>query len=106
MPLRAPASASVSQPVAASPFRHLLVASLRQFQRLFPDDATCAAHLERSRWSGKSVCPRCGVVGGPYCIAMRPGVLTRRACRRQTELTVGTVMERSRTLLSTWFWAA
>ena len=31
---------------------------------------------------------------------------TCRACRRQTGLTVGTVMERSHTPLSTWFWAA
>ena len=29
-----------------------------------------------------------------------------RKCRRQTGLTVGTVMERSHTPLSTWFWAA
>ena len=46
------------------------------------------------------------IVGEPYRIATRAGVLTCRACRRQTGLTVGTVMERSRTPLSTWFWAA
>jgi len=33
-------------------------------------------------------------------------VLACRKCRRQTGLTVGTVMERSHTPLSTWFWAA
>jgi len=38
--------------------------------------------------------------------ATRPGVLTCRKCRRQTGLTVGTVMESSHTPLSTWFWAA
>lgn len=43
---------------------------------------------------------------GLFRIATRPGVLTCRACRRQTGLTVGTVMERSHTPLSTWFWAA
>ena len=80
--------------------------SLPEFQRLFPDDATCAAYLERSRWGDGFACPHCGVVGEPYRIATRPGVLTCRACRRQTGLTVGTVMERSRTPLSTWFWAA
>src|SRR3954468_764080 len=51
-------------------------------------------------------CPNCGVVGEPFRIATRPGVLTCRACRRQTGLTVGTVMERSHTPLSVWFWAA
>ena len=45
-------------------------------------------------------------MGEPFRIATRPGVLTCRACRRQTGLTVGTVMEHSHTPLSTWFWAA
>ena len=60
---------------------------------------TRSARLERSRWGDGFVCPHCGVVGD-YRI-----VLTC-ACHRQTGLTVGTVMERSRTPLSTWFWAA
>jgi len=80
--------------------------SLPEFQRLFPDDAACAAYLERARWAGGFACPQCGGVGEPFRIATRPGVLTCRACRRQTGLTVGTVMQRSHTPLSTWFWAA
>ena len=80
--------------------------SLPEFQRLFSDDAACAAYLEKARWGDGFACPRCGVVGEPFRIATRPGVLTCRACRRQTGLTVGTVMERSHTPLSTWFWAA
>jgi hypothetical protein len=47
-----------------------------------------------------------GATGEPFRIATRPGVLTCRKCRRQTGLTVGTVMERSHTPLSIWFWAA
>ena len=65
--------------------------SLPEFQRLFSDDAACAAYLERARWGDGFACPRCGVVGEPFRIATRPGVLTCRACRRQTGLTVGTV---------------
>ena len=80
--------------------------SLPEFQRLFPDDGACAAYLERIRWGDGFACPHCGIVGEPFRIATRPGVLTCRACRRQTGLTVGTVMERSHTPLSTWFWAA
>src|SRR6202047_2268123 len=30
--------------------------SLREFQKLFPDDAACAAYLERARWHGGFVC--------------------------------------------------
>ena len=39
-------------------------------------------------------------------LVSRPGVLECRACRRQSGLLVGTVMERSHTPLSVWFWAA
>jgi len=80
--------------------------SLPEFQRLFPDDAACAVFLERTRWRDGFACPHCGVAAEPFRIATRPGVLTCRACRRQTGLMVGTVMERSHTPLSTWFWAA
>ncbi len=80
--------------------------SLPDFQRLFPDDAACATYLEKARWADGFACPYCGVVGEPFRIATRPGVLTCRACRRQTGLTVGTIMERSHTPLSVWFWAA
>jgi hypothetical protein len=31
--------------------------SLPEFQRLFPDDAACAAYLEKTRWSGGFICP-------------------------------------------------
>src|ERR1700722_12138034 len=87
---------------AALPFPQ----SLPEFQRLFPDDMACAAYLERLRRQNGFVCPHCRVTGVPFHIATRPGVLTCRKCRRQTGLTVGTVMERSHTPLSTWFWAA
>ena len=80
--------------------------SLPEFQRLFPDHAACAAYLERARWADGFSCPHCGCIGEPFRIATRPGVLTCRKCRKQTGLTVGTVMERSHTPLNIWFWAA
>src|ERR1700680_4996711 len=87
---------------AALPFPQ----SLPEFQRLFPDDAACAEYLEKARWGDGFVCPHCGVTCERFRIATRPGVLACRKCRRQTGLTVGTVMERSHTPLSVWFWAA
>jgi transposase-like protein len=80
--------------------------SLPGFLRLFPDDAACAAYLERSRWPDGFTCPHCGVLGDPFRFENRPGVLRCRACRKNTGLTVGTVMERSHTPLSVWFWAS
>lgn len=80
--------------------------SLPEFQHLFLDEAACAVYLERARrWSDGFVCPPCGTPGEPYRYATRPGVLCCRKCRRETRLTAGTVMERTHTPLSVWFWA-
>lgn len=80
--------------------------SLPEFQRLFPDDAACASYLERCRWPEMFRCPTCGVGGDPFRFAARPGVLRCRACRKDTSLTAGTVMHRTHSPLSTWFWGA
>jgi hypothetical protein len=80
--------------------------SLPEFQRLFPDDVACAGYLQKARWAEGFTCPHCREVGEPFRVATRPGILTCRQCRRQTGLTAGTVMERSHTPLSIWFWAA
>ena len=84
------------------PFPH----SLPEFQRLFPDDAACAAYLEQARWGDGFACPHCGTAGEPFHFENRPGVLRCRKCRQNTGLTVGTVMGRSHTPLNVWFWAA
>lgn len=80
--------------------------SLPEFQQLFPDEAACAAYLERARWSEGFICDHCGSSDEPYRFANRPGVLRCRHCNRDTSLTAGTVMERTHTALSVWFWAA
>jgi transposase-like protein len=80
--------------------------SLPEFQQLFPDDAACVAYLEKMRWSTGFICPHCEERGEPFRFENRPGVLRCRKCRKNTGLTVGTVMERSHTPLSIWFWAA
>lgn len=80
--------------------------SLPEFQRLFPDDAACADYLEKIRWEHGFTCPHCGTVGEPFRFANRPHVLRCRKCRSDIALTAGTVMERTRTPLATWFWAA
>ena len=80
--------------------------SLPEFQRLFPDEAACAAYLEHARWSDGFVCRHCGEDDEPYRFVNRPGVLRCRHCDRDTSLTAGTVMARTHTPLSVWFWAA
>mgnify|MGYP003769721937 FL=1 len=56
--------------------------SLPEFQQLFPDEAKCAAYLEKARWVDGFVCPHCHAAGDPFRIATRPGVLRCRKCRR------------------------
>ena len=48
------------------PFPH----SLPEFQRLFPDDAACAAYLEKARWGDGFACPHCGTAGGDVPISV------------------------------------
>lgn len=80
--------------------------SLPEFQRLFPDEVACATYLERARWCDGFACRHCGMADEPYRFANRCGVLRCRHCGRDTSLTAGTVMERTHTPLSVWFWAA
>ena len=79
--------------------------SLTQFQEAFPDEAACAAFLFERRWPGGFTCPSCGRI--------RVAVLRSRAhtyecldCGRQTSITAGTVMHRSKLPLTVWFSAA
>ena len=80
--------------------------SLPEFQKMFPDDAACARYLEAIRWRDGFACSKCGIAAEPFRFANRPGVLRCKGCKRDTALTAGTVMERTHTPLSTWFWAA
>lgn len=87
-------------------WEHPFPKTLPQFQKLFRDDAACAAYLEGAKWPKGFVCPHCQEKGEPFRMTTRTAVLTCRKCRKQTSLTVGTVMARSHSPLTTWFWGA
>jgi transposase-like protein len=75
--------------------------------RLFPDDAACAAYLEQVRWPDGFACQYCGWDGEPCRFPKRSSIVLRcRRCQRDTSLTADTVMHRTHTPISTWFWAA
>ena len=84
------------------PFPH----SLLEFQKLFPDEAACAQYLEGAKWPKGFVCPCCKAAGEPFRFINKPGTLRCRACRKDARLTAGTVMERTHTPLTVWFWGA
>lgn len=57
--------------------------SLRDFQRLFPDDDACGRYLEGAKWPQGFTCPHCQEKGEPVRLAMRPGVLAEAQAQQQ-----------------------
>jgi hypothetical protein len=79
--------------------------SLAEFQKSFPDEESCAAFLIKRRWPDGFACPGCGkcrAVG----LKSRPRLHECLDCGRQTSVTAGTAMHRSKLPLTAWFWAA
>ena len=79
--------------------------SLAEFKKSFSDEESCAAFLFKQRWPDGFVCPGCGerrMVG----LKSRPRLHECLDCGRQTSVTAGTTMHRSKLPLTTWFWAA
>lgn len=79
--------------------------SLAEFQKAFADEASCATFLFKRRWPAGFVCPACGKRRA-NALKTRPRLFECLDCGRQTSLTAGTVMHRSRLPLTTWFQAA
>lgn len=71
---------------------------------MFPDDETCSAYLEELRWGRTFVCPSCEAVTTPW--RQTRGRLVCPECRHQTTPTAGTILDKTRTPLTTWFEAA
>ena len=84
--------------------------TLPDFQKHFPNDEACIAHLYTKRFPAGFVCSHCGQhegdAGAPYSFVNRPTVYRCRNCKRDTWLTAGTIMHRSKQPLCSWFLAA
>jgi predicted RNA-binding Zn-ribbon protein involved in translation (DUF1610 family) len=79
--------------------------SLTEFQEAFPDEASCAAFLFERRWPDGFVCPVCGN-GRAAVLKSRAYTYECSGCGRQTSITAGTAMHRTKLPLTVWFWAA
>ncbi len=78
--------------------------TLREFQRRFADEKACRDYLAASRWPDGYQCPRCG---GGEALELPTRLLWRcKRCGRDTSVTAGTVLHRTHTPLTQWFWAA
>lgn len=76
----------------------------RDFVKMFSDEAACADYLERLRWPNGFVCPACGRPSSPW--RQTRGRLVCPSCRYQCTVTAGTIFDKTRTPLTTWFDAA
>ncbi|MDA1055380.1 MAG: IS1595 family transposase [Planctomycetota bacterium] len=76
----------------------------REFVKMFPDEEACTAYLERLRWPRGFSCPACGATATPW--RQSRARLVCAACRHQASVTAGTILDKTRTPLTTWFEAA
>src|SRR5213593_933344 len=78
--------------------------SLKEFQARFRDDEACRTYLAACRWPEGFRCSRCEQAE-VFALPQRR-LRQCKACGRQTSLTSGTVLHRTRLPLTVWFWAA
>jgi len=52
---------------------------LAEFQRLFSNDAACAAYFDKGPLKRRIHLPHCGRTGEPFCFANRSGILHKFA---------------------------
>ena len=78
--------------------------SLISFQRMFPDEAACAAWLFSMRWPEGFQCPGCGHDHG-WALRAKAHTFECTSCHRQTPVTAGTILHGSKLDLTVWFWA-
>jgi transcription elongation factor Elf1 len=74
--------------------------SAREFARLFKTNNDCRRFLERVRWPGGFVCPRCEHTEGLRLL--KRNAIQCRKCRKQTSVTAGTIFHGVK-LLPKWF---
>ena len=76
----------------------------REFTRMFNDADACVGYIKELRWPHGFACPSCGAVGPAW--RQTRGRLVCRRCRHQASVTAGTILEKTRSPLTTWFEAA
>lgn len=75
--------------------------TFRDFIERFDSEGACLAYVEQIRWPNGFVCPHCGVIDEPW--RMGDGLLRCKACRKRTSITSGTIFDKTRYPMRTWF---
>ena len=76
----------------------------RNFVEMFPDDSACLAYLAKLRWSEGFICPACKINTAPWQLSRVR--LACPLCHHHTYVRAGTIFDKTRTPLTTWFEAA
>jgi transposase-like protein len=76
----------------------------RDFVTMFPDDEACVRYIERLRWPEGFVCSACAKTSEPWRASR--GRLVCPACHKHFRAGAGTIFDKTRTPLTTWFEAA
>ncbi len=71
---------------------------------MFPDESACETYLAKLRWPQGFVCPTCNSNVVPWQSSR--GRLACPHCRHRTTVSTGTLFDKTRTPLTTWFEAA
>lgn len=73
----------------------------QEFLEWFSDELACRRYIVRCRWPNGFECAQCGNKTQPWTTAR--GYLHCRRCGSETSVTAGTIFERTRIPLRTWF---
>jgi len=79
--------------------------SMPAFLKRYGTESQCAAALEHARWPTGFRCPRCDGAAYSRVRGRTHPLFQCQACRHQTSLIAGTVMQSSKLALSAWFLA-
>lgn len=75
-------------------------ATFLEFQDWFSTDEKCLDYLSKLRWPDGFVCPKCG---GMNAWRTSESLWMCTSCSRRTSVTAGTIFDRTRTPMRTWF---
>ena len=78
-----------------------------QMLQALPDETSCRNYLEKIRWNGEPVCPKCGSKNKDhYRLTVKgefKGLYKCKDCRERFTVTIGTMFEGSHAPLRKWF---
>jgi transposase-like protein len=77
--------------------------TFNEFEIFFIDESTCREYIAQVRWPGGYICSQCGSDRTPWETGR--GNFRCQSCDREMSVTAGTLFERTRFPLKTWFLA-